>query len=309
MRRVACRSSSECVHSLCLIQRTRNTNYCCLIVLLYLDLSTCFKQYEAGGAGLKPHSGADLRWLLEKGLVYEAFYNANKRTACWLIEQEQQLEQTNLFSRLVAEALRETGRVDAAAIECREPLQGRKYFLTGDKHGDGFEFAAVCRPDRIFEREWSKDLFVPSMWDWLPAYYFNYLQNANLGPQTLLTESDTTLKCETEISQDTLTRGTVAEITLREFPLPGPHTSFDQILEFRDDQDVRHSRIALRHWMVQAATKESRPIEIADELGISSVRIRATHDVTQNRIKSGLHSCGNRGCSLRRRKLDKNQLG
>jgi hypothetical protein len=61
-------------------------------------------------------------------------------------------------------------------------------------------------------------------------------------------------------------RGDVVTVVLDVMPIPDDSTSWEQILEFRQDKDSRSKLIALRRWMRGVAKDSRSSTEIAEEL-------------------------------------------
>ncbi len=204
---------------------------------------------------IDPPAAAALRWLWERGSIFEAFVEVTEEMAHQLTDLAQDFRQPNLFTRLCAEDLRAAKLIDAVAIEPTEPLRARRYFFTGQTHDDRIEIAAVC--DRRLALFPSARLNFVDYWRPIPLL-------ARDAPQTPRLASEPWQPIhETQVDNS---KSTVLQIVLKEFPFPGPLVSFDQILAFRNDPEVRHHRIGLRRWMAETATKERQPVEIANEL-------------------------------------------
>src|SRR5215469_3166831 len=60
--------------------------------------------------------------------------------------------------------------------------------------------------------------------------------------------------------------GSVVDIVLRRFPYVDDGTSWEQILDFRNDPSVKAKRNALRRWMSGIASKPRKPVEIEQEI-------------------------------------------
>lgn len=58
----------------------------------------------------------------------------------------------------------------------------------------------------------------------------------------------------------------VCHIVLRSLPIPGPLTSWQDILDFRSDPCSRRLMIALRHWILATAKGQRTHLEVAQEL-------------------------------------------
>ena len=58
----------------------------------------------------------------------------------------------------------------------------------------------------------------------------------------------------------------VLEVVLKAFPVPADDVPFEQLLDFRRDEDARTKLTALRHWTNKMARGKSSPGEIAEEL-------------------------------------------
>ena len=61
-------------------------------------------------------------------------------------------------------------------------------------------------------------------------------------------------------------KGEVIQIILKSLPLPGDDTSWEDLINYKNDTDVRYNLLALRNWANEAARLELPPIELADKL-------------------------------------------
>lgn len=58
----------------------------------------------------------------------------------------------------------------------------------------------------------------------------------------------------------------VLQVVLNQMPIPDDSVSWEQLIEFREDQDAKHARIGLRNWMNKVAREDYSVSEMVDEL-------------------------------------------
>ena len=58
----------------------------------------------------------------------------------------------------------------------------------------------------------------------------------------------------------------VLQVVLTALPVPSPDTSWERVLEVRNDTDVRHKFTRLREWISETARSQLPPIEVAEKL-------------------------------------------
>jgi hypothetical protein len=69
-----------------------------------------------------------------------------------------------------------------------------------------------------------------------------------------------------ELSQETGSTGDVIEIAINHLPAPDDSTSWEQILDFRNDPDTERKFLDLRNWMNDTARAKLTPIEVEQKL-------------------------------------------
>ena len=175
---------------------------------------------------------ADLEWLQKQEVITEARLLADQNTVDELRAAEKDLRGApNIFTRLVARALRVTNGVDSVALETPGPLAGRTYWVQREASGSSaYTVQAHCeRGERQLD----------------------------------FTELLRRLQGET-VPRPSVPVGEALRVTLLAFPQPDEQTSWERLLEFKDEN--KDLRTRLRHWITHVATKLGDTVEIAQEI-------------------------------------------
>ncbi|MBA3355579.1 MAG: hypothetical protein H0U18_06490 [Pyrinomonadaceae bacterium] len=69
-----------------------------------------------------------------------------------------------------------------------------------------------------------------------------------------------------ETDNDHDLKNSVIKIVLNSLPVPDDETSWEQIVEYRDDQDSKNKFLDLRNWMSEVARGELTPVEAEEQL-------------------------------------------
>jgi hypothetical protein len=69
-----------------------------------------------------------------------------------------------------------------------------------------------------------------------------------------------------ELVQQTADLGDIIDITIHQLPIPDDSTSWEQILDFRNDPDTEKKFLGLRVWMNEIARAKLSPLEIEQKL-------------------------------------------
>lgn len=68
------------------------------------------------------------------------------------------------------------------------------------------------------------------------------------------------------LPEDTSAKNEVIRIVLNALPVPDEQTSWEQIIEYRDDPDSQSKFLDLRNWMTEIARNELTPNEAEEKL-------------------------------------------
>lgn len=82
-------------------------------------------------------------------------------------------------------------------------------------------------------------------------------------------------------------KDSVLRIVLNVLPMPDDSTSWEQIMEFRNDPDSQNKFLDLRNWMREIARAELTPIEMEEKLEYLLSRYRRHMELHKMKIKAG----------------------
>jgi len=248
----------------------------------------------------------DLEYLIKTGSIAEATVDVDVTSAAWLPAREQQLDRVNLFSRFVAQTLRKRFRVDAVVRESQRSLNARSYsFRSLGFSNEMLRGSAIClsmfdrahaserwplKPNSLSEISTPEEALDENL-----RRVVRYCENNNGWrdefanilksradpislPSDKLEEIRKLLESAIELRVASPTpdngppaglrtqEGTIIEIVLNKFPQPNAITSWQAIEEFRNDPNTRVSRMRLREWVADMATKSDDPAAVARRL-------------------------------------------
>ena len=76
------------------------------------------------------------------------------------------------------------------------------------------------------------------------------------------------------------------QTVLEQMPIPDSQTSWEAIIDFRNDPDVREKLVRLRHWTSQVSRSDLTPAEIRDELEYLQTEYEAARGFSAVRVET-----------------------
>jgi len=191
-----------------------------------------------GVLGCQEAADAELQWLIEQGIVFDPQLSTlneaallDKETTRLLIACKELAERSKREVGQYVDNLEEEALQDLK-LDSHEKVRQVKKYVTFMTVSD-----MLLRPFSAYYRN-NKNI------DTYPLFYIRH----------------------PELAQQTASVGDVIEITVNHLPIPDDTTSWEQIMDFRNDPDTEGKFLGLRNWMNDTARAKLTPIEVEQKL-------------------------------------------
>lgn len=111
--------------------------------------------------------------------------------------------------------------------------------------------------------------------------YWNQLRGTNIIP---IVESTTSLRTQNLIQKEDQ-KSKILEVVLSKFPVIDERTSWEQIIDFRNDSESRRKFLALRNWMIDISRGDFSAEELNDKIEYLMSEYKA--HISRHKIKTG----------------------
>ena len=180
----------------------------------------------------------ELRWLIDQGIVFDLPISP--------IITEDDLEDAETV-KLVVDWIKLSERYEGKVEQYAQKLEkklARELIIDGHKVDVRGELVNSLVSSELYLRP-------------LTAHYRN---NENMDVYPLFYNG------YPELTQQTSSVGDVIDLTINQLPIPDDSTSWEQIMEFRNDPATEGKFLDLRNWMNEIARAKLTPLEVEQKL-------------------------------------------
>src|SRR5262245_13713485 len=198
---------------------------------------------------LSPETAAELRWLVEQGIVFDLQPQV-------LFESNSLDDQTKKILDDSAEIIKQYWKSIGQSnfFEELRPYAEKEGLL----QGEGLKLFELAAKKPEYLKQWTTVLVAGEfILRPLSAYHRN---NKHFDAYPLFNSAFP------ELAQESASMVDVIDITINQIPIPDDSTSWEQILDFRNDPDTEIKFRRFRAWMNEIARAKLTPKEIEDKL-------------------------------------------
>lgn len=181
---------------------------------------------------------AEIEWLIEQGVILESNATfSTEQSNSLLSEIEQNSEYIGAGRDLVTSSTNIDGASDFI------------FFIGG--------FHVSFKNKTIKDVTYSDVQYISKR---LISIKLRILEGLNAVPSIEMPEIDVFSNTFKKLNANVL------QVVLNQMPIPDDLVPWEQLIEFREDQDAKHARIGLRNWMNKVAREDYSVSEMVDEL-------------------------------------------